>query len=115
MMEISSHLPRLSEFTPLSDFQSQTPTSFHSGPPVLYHHTPRATLKFSSLEAASSTAFSSFTSTHSSTPQTHAPTNGTNGSSAPSNEEQDAEEDETESQANDEIEINDVGVWVTST
>ncbi|MDI1485655.1 MAG: hypothetical protein OHK93_003844 [Ramalina farinacea] len=114
-METSRDLPQLSDFTPLSDFQSQTPTSFHSGPPVLYHHTPRATLKFSPLEAASSTAFSSFTNTQSPAPEPHAPTNGTNGSSAPSDVEPNAEEEENEPEANDEIEMNDVAVWVTST
>ena len=114
-METSRDLPRLSDFTPLSEFQSQTPTSFHSGPPVLYHHTPRATLKFSPLEATSSTAFSSFTNTQSSAPETHAPIDGTNGSSVPSAVEQDAEAEEDESEANDEVEMSDVGVWVTST
>ena len=114
-METSPNLPRLSDFTPLSEFQPQTPTSFHTGPPVLYHHTPRATLKFSPLEAASSTAFSSFTNTQSPAPEPHAPTNGTNGSSAPSDVGQDADEEENEAEANDEVEINDVGVWVTST
>lgn len=67
------------------------------------------------LEAASSTAFSSFTNTQSPAPEPHAPTNGTNGSSAPSDVEPNAEEEENEPEANDEIEMNDVAVWVTST
>ena len=39
-MEVFHEAPAIESFTPLSEHQSQTPESFYSGPPVLYHHSP---------------------------------------------------------------------------
>ena len=36
-MEILHQEPQESAFVPLSEHQSQTPQSFYSGPPILYH------------------------------------------------------------------------------
>jgi len=44
-MEVIHTPPTRESFIPLSTHQSQTPESFFSGPPVLYHHSPAATLK----------------------------------------------------------------------
>lgn len=44
-MEVTHTSPTTESFIPLSTHQSQTPESFFSGPPVLYHHSPAATLK----------------------------------------------------------------------
>ena len=53
-MEIIHEAPKADSFTPLAVYQSQTPESFFSGPPVLYHHSPSATLSIhkSDLESA---------------------------------------------------------------
>ncbi|KAJ5146219.1 uncharacterized protein N7515_000783 [Penicillium bovifimosum] len=40
-MEVLSNSPEASSFVPLAEHQSRTPSSFYSGPPVLYHHSQR--------------------------------------------------------------------------
>ncbi|KAJ5794967.1 hypothetical protein N7457_001566 [Penicillium paradoxum] len=40
-MEVLTNSPEASSFVPLAEHQSRTPTSFYSGPPVLYHHSQR--------------------------------------------------------------------------
>jgi hypothetical protein len=40
-MEIIRSPPEASSFVPLAEHQSRTPSSFYSGPPVLYHHSQR--------------------------------------------------------------------------
>ena len=57
-MEVIHDAPLLSSFTPLSEHQSQTPTSFYTGKPVLYHHCPNAKLLISERELHSSPALS---------------------------------------------------------
>lgn len=37
-MEVIRSSPEASSFVPLAEHQSRTPSSFYSGPPVLYHH-----------------------------------------------------------------------------
>lgn len=40
-MEVLNNSPEASSFVPLAEHQSRTPSSFYSGPPVLYHHSQR--------------------------------------------------------------------------
>ncbi|KAJ5451339.1 hypothetical protein N7491_000521 [Penicillium cf. griseofulvum] len=40
-MEVIRSAPEASSFVPLAEHQSRTPSSFYSGPPVLYHHSQR--------------------------------------------------------------------------
>ncbi|KGO65791.1 hypothetical protein PEX1_083800 [Penicillium expansum] len=40
-MEAIHSSPEASSFVPLAEHQSRTPSSFYSGPPVLYHHSQR--------------------------------------------------------------------------
>lgn len=40
-MEALQTAPETSTFVPLAEYQSQTPSSFHSGPPVLHYHSQR--------------------------------------------------------------------------
>ncbi|KAF4763675.1 hypothetical protein N7455_010896 [Penicillium solitum] len=40
-MEVIRSSPEASSFVPLAEHQSRTPSSFYSGPPVLYHHSQR--------------------------------------------------------------------------
>ena len=97
-MEIIHNAPTIESFIPFSTYQSQTPDSFFSCPPVLYHHSPSATLKTQASELVSAPAFRSLFA------NSEAATNGTavvNGVDA------DIEEDH-------EVEAQDVDVWVTS-
>lgn len=57
-MEVIHDAPLLSSFTPLSEHQSQTPASFYTGKPVLYHHCPNAKLLIPERELHSSPALS---------------------------------------------------------
>ncbi|KAL8990464.1 MAG: hypothetical protein Q9169_008116 [Polycauliona sp. 2 TL-2023] len=56
-MEVLSTAPTESQFTPLSTHQSQTPSSFHTGPPILHHHCPSATISINSRDIESAPAF----------------------------------------------------------
>lgn len=40
-MDVIRSSPDASSFVPLAEHQSRTPSSFYSGPPVLYHHSQR--------------------------------------------------------------------------
>lgn len=40
-MEALTTSPETASFVPLAEHQSRTPSSFYSGPPVLYHHSQR--------------------------------------------------------------------------
>jgi nucleotide-sensitive chloride channel 1A len=40
-MEVLRTAPDTSSFVPLAEHQSRTPSSFHSGPPVLHYHSQR--------------------------------------------------------------------------
>ena len=95
-MEAISQAPTSSSFTPLSTHESETPTSFFSGPPVLYHHSPNAQLLIHRSDLAAAAAFSRF----SADPQSDY-TNGaaTNGDSSEHDDEEVAIE---------------VDIWVTS-
>ena len=55
-MEIFHDPPNSSSFISLSQHQSQTPDSFYSGPPVLYHHSANAQLLILRSELVCSTA-----------------------------------------------------------
>ena len=57
-MEIIHEEPRASSYVPVSEHQSQTPSSFYSGPVVLYHESSSADLVILDSELASSPALS---------------------------------------------------------
>ena len=57
-MEIINQEPQQSSFVPLPEHQSQTPQSFYSGPPVLYHRSPNARLVVTRADAESSPVLS---------------------------------------------------------
>lgn len=96
-MEVLNSAPTESQFTPLSTHQSQTPSSFYSGPPVLYHRSPSTTILINSHELESAPAFQKLVS----------PQQRSNGSAHP------ATEDESEDLGH-EITIRGVDIWVTS-
>ncbi|KAL8919563.1 MAG: hypothetical protein Q9172_004938 [Xanthocarpia lactea] len=56
-MEILHAAPTEGQFTPLSTHQSQTPSSFHSGPPVLHYHSPSTNISINSQDLESAPAF----------------------------------------------------------
>ena len=91
--------PTSSSFNPLSIHQSQTPDSFFSGPPILYHHSPSATLKLHSRDLAAAPALSSLAE------GAHGHANGT--ATTVNGDTGDEEPDE-------ELEVQGVDVWVTS-
>ncbi|KAI4118004.1 MAG: hypothetical protein LQ341_007641, partial [Variospora aurantia] len=97
-MEVLHAAPTEGHFTPLSTHQSQTPSSFYSGPPVLHHHSPAASLFIGSSDLKNNTAFASFA------PSSEGQSNGTTQDSAdgPGNGE------------DREVRIEGVDVWVTS-
>jgi len=97
-MEVIHTTPTTESFVPLSTHLSQTPESFFSGPPVLYHHSPAATLKTHASELATAPALQSLFGP----PQ--APVNGT---ADIDTHFQDAEEEH-------EIEAQGVDIWVSS-
>lgn len=53
-MEIFHDEPATEQFTPLADFQAQTPESFHEGPAVLYHCSRNVSLSANGVELHSS-------------------------------------------------------------
>ncbi|KAL8808797.1 MAG: hypothetical protein Q9200_004012 [Gallowayella weberi] len=93
-MEVLHSSPIESQFIPLSDHQSQTPPSFHSGPPILHHHSPATTILINSNELDSTPALKSLVP----------PQQQTNGSSTEANHEG----------LGHEITIEGVDIWVTS-
>ena len=102
-MEVIHTSPTLSQFTLLSDFQSQTPESFHSGPAVLYHHSLSAMLKLHASELDASPTLSTLA--------TDAQRIGSRGQPAVNGDrahnEEDAEEDE-------QVQISGIDIWITS-
>jgi len=97
-MEVIHTTPTTGSFVPLSTHQSQTPESFFSGPPVLYHHSPAATLKTHASELVTAPAL------HSLFDLSQAPVNGT---AAVNAYPRDAEEEH-------EVEAEGVDIWVSS-
>ena len=95
-MEVIHTSPTSSQYIPLSTFQSQTPDSFHSGPPILYHHTPSTTLKILARELNASPTLSTLAI---------GTQNGHTSTSPPTEEDEASEE---------EIEISGIDIWVTS-
>ena len=53
----------LSSYVPLAEHQAQTPASFFTGPPVLYHHCKSATFVIHQSEIAESEAVKRFVET----------------------------------------------------
>ncbi len=97
-MEVIHTTPTTESFVPLSTHQSQTPESFFSGPPVLYHHSPAATLKTHASELVTAPTL------HSLFGLSQAPVNGTAAVNAYPH---DAEEEH-------EVEAQGVDIWVSS-
>lgn len=105
-MELIHQAPTTSSFTPLAVHQSQTPESFYSGPPVLYHHSPSATLSLHASDLAAAPALSALA---------NGARRGANGTAAVAvNGDGAAAEEEEEEDEDEEIEIPGVDVWVTS-
>ncbi|KAL8645513.1 MAG: hypothetical protein Q9226_007269, partial [Calogaya cf. arnoldii] len=100
-MEVLDNAPTENQFTPLSMHQSQTPSSFHSGPPVLHHHSPSTTIAINSHDLESAPAFQKLVP----------PRRRTNGSARIATPD-DLEDDPEDFGHN--IEIKDVDIWVTS-
>lgn len=98
-MEVSYSPPSADSFTPLSVHQSQTPESFFSGPPVLYHHSPSTTLLINTDDLESAPALVELTGGVQSR---------TNGTAGHVNGDSDAEE------AGQELSIPNIDVWITS-
>ena len=90
-MELLHEPPQESSFTPLPEHQAQTPQSFYSGPPVLYHRSQHARLLVSKTDAQSNPAISKLLD---STTASHP-----------------ADDD---GEADAQFNISDVDVWVTS-
>lgn len=96
-MEVLNSTPVESQFTPLSTHQSQTPSSFYSGTPVLHHHLPSTTILINSHDLESAPIFRKLVF----------PQQQSNGTAQP------ATEDESEDLGH-EITIRGVDVWITS-
>jgi nucleotide-sensitive chloride channel 1A len=97
-MEVIREAPSSDSYIPLSTHQSQTPESFYSGPPVLYHYSPSATLQIHPSDLAAAPALSGLGE--------GTPVNHVNGS--PSVNGDDA------SDADRELSIRNIDIWVTS-
>lgn len=97
-MEVIHTTPTIDSFVPLSTHQSQTPESFFSGPPVLYHHSQAATLRTHASEVVTAPALQSLFDA------SRSPVNGDADMTAHS---QDAEEEH-------EVEAQGVDIWVSS-
>lgn len=104
-MEIIHQAPTSSSFTPLAVHQSQTPESFYSGPPVLYHHSPSASLYLHASDLAAAPALSGLA---------NGARRGANGTAAVAVNGHDAADGEDGDDEDEEIEIVGVDVWVTS-
>ena len=97
-MEVIHEVPSSDAYIPLLTHQSQTPESFYSDPPILYHHSPSATLQLRASNVVVAPVFSGFAG--------GAPINRANGS-ATANGDHEEEEDR-------ELSIPNVDIWVTS-
>jgi hypothetical protein len=92
-MEVLSISPEASSFVPLAEHQSRTPSSFYSGPPVLYHHSQRCKIVILERELLANPALNAL--------------RGDNAAnSITSQGQQDSDEKE--------VAITDVDTWVTS-
>ena len=85
--------PETSSFVLLADHQARTPSSFHSGPPVLHYHSKSCKLVIQDSDLAASPALASLRG------QSAAGTAGVNGSA---------------SEGENQLVIEGVDVWVTS-
>jgi len=110
-MEVIHASPTHSQFSSLSEHQSRTPSSFYSGPPILYHHSPGATLLIHASELDASPTLSALAIGAQRT---------SNGTAAPAafngigNGNGGAEESAEGGGTDEEIEIRGIEVWVTS-
>ncbi|OQE92595.1 hypothetical protein PENNAL_c0007G07904 [Penicillium nalgiovense] len=93
-MEATNSSPEASSFVPLAEHQSRTPSSFYSGPPVLYHHSQSCKIVILERELLATPALSALRGQ-----------DGASNSTASQNE-QDGDEKE--------VAISDVDIWVTS-
>lgn len=96
-MEVTRDVPSADSFVPLATHLSRTPESFYSGPPVLYHHSPSATVIIQAKELLCAPVLQNLFNGSETHPNGTAATNG-------HNEEED----------NREVERLGVDVWVTS-
>ena len=94
-MEIIHDAPQTSSYVPVSEHQSQTPASFYSGPPVLYHQCSSAHLVILDSELRLSPALSKLLENH--VIGTAAATNGDSGN-----------------HQDEDVVISNVEIWVTS-
>ncbi|KAJ5562767.1 hypothetical protein N7535_002789 [Penicillium sp. DV-2018c] len=92
-MEVLDNSPEASSFVPLAEHQSRTPSSFYSGPPVLYHHSQRCKIVILERELLANPALNALRSDNAS-------------NSVTSGAQQDSDEKE--------VAIADVDTWVTS-
>ncbi|KAI4173435.1 MAG: hypothetical protein LQ343_002968 [Gyalolechia ehrenbergii] len=97
-MEVLHTAPSESQFTPLSIHQSQTPSSFYTGPPVLHHFSPSSTLCINSTDLQNAPAFSTLAS------HTKQQANGSTPAPADTSSEDEGHE----------VRIQNVDIWVTS-
>ena len=95
-MEVIHESPNADSFTPLSTHLSQTPESFYSGPPVLYHHSAGAKLVILESELRAAPALSSLRG---------APP-GINGTATNG--------DAHEHEHGEDVVLSDIDIWVTS-
>ena len=99
-MEIIHDVPTAASFVQLSTHQAQTPESFFTGPPVLYHHSPSAKLSVQSSELLLAPVFARLFEN----PEHKSPhTNGTAGTTNGDQEEEDQE-----------LSTGGIDIWVTS-
>lgn len=92
--------PESSSFVLLADHQARTPSSFHSGPPVLHYHSKSCKLVIQDSDLAASPALASLRDQSAAAPATSAGAAGVNGSST--------------SEEATQLVIEGVDVWVTS-
>ena len=102
-MEIIHEAPKAESFTPLAVYQSQTPESFFSGAPVLYHHSPSATLSIHKSDLESAPILSRLAD------GAHKTSNGTSSAVNGNTHHEEEEEDDDE-----ELSIPNIDIWVTS-
>lgn len=96
-METIHDAPTATSFVPLSTHQAQTPDSFFTEPPVLYHHSPSTKLSVQSSELLHAPIIAKLFENE--TPQT-------NGSAGTTNGDREGEDRE--------LSLEGIDVWVTS-
>ena len=105
-MDILQDPPHRLDFTLLSEHQSQTPSSVYDGPAILYHQSSSCTLKLSTRDLAAATALEGLVS--GAKPTSNGQVNGHAAEDAQAGEVTGDEEQD------DEVEVTNVDVWVTS-